>query len=111
VAKILYDFYQWMPGHGKNAVSVNYEGTTVAICVRFDGIEGVEETKTLKFSGVSYCAAGAFPGLSVVGGYELSEFRPGCVIEADRSDLSAQWAEYWLKSIQRKRACRHFVMF
>ncbi len=76
MSNVLYDFYQWMPGHGENSMSVNHEGTTVVIGVRFDGIDGGEETRILKFSGVSYCAAGACPGLSAVGSYDIGDLSP-----------------------------------
>jgi hypothetical protein len=110
MGKVVCDLNKWMPGHGENGLSINFDGRLLKIGVRFDGPSGREESKTLLFEGVSFHSVAAFPGApSLAGKYEF-EFSTGTVIEAQNSELSDLWAAHWRRS-GLQRSCSHFVMF
>lgn len=108
--QVIYDLNKWMPGHGENGLSVNFEERTLKVEVRFDEPSGKEVSRTIRFSGVSFHSVGAFPGvLSIAGKYE-SNFSTGTVIKTQNSELSELWTAHWKKSGIERR-CLHFVMF
>ncbi|MBB6305605.1 hypothetical protein [Rhizobium leucaenae] len=108
--KIIHDLNQLMPGYGENGVSILVDGNELRVEVRFDGEDGQEHRRSIKFRTVSFHAAAAFPGVSTVAGRYECDFRTGCVLEAEHSELSAQWTAYWARS-GLKRHCSHFLMF
>ncbi|WP_240224802.1 hypothetical protein [Rheinheimera hassiensis] len=107
---VINDLNQRMPSHGENSLFIFFNGSDLTIEVKFDGKERKEEIISIKFRTVSFYAVGSLPGAGGVAGSYDVDFRTGCVIKAENSDLSAKWSAHWAKS-GLKRCCAHFVMF
>jgi hypothetical protein len=99
------DPYEWLPGHGENAVKVRTEGTELIVTVTYDCGAGACE-RELRFSSVCSFYSQAFPGPSMleVDGVDVALLLRGVLIEYLDSEAAMAWGQHFGSS----RAIRHY---
>jgi hypothetical protein len=99
------DLYQWLPGHGENAVAMRTEGVDLIVTVAYDGDSGVRE-RELRFTSVCSFYAQAFPGPSMLGldDGEAALLLRGALVEYPDSEAAIVWSRHFRGS----RRVRHY---
>jgi hypothetical protein len=99
------DLYEWLPGHGENAVAIRTEGADLIVTVAYDCDAGVSE-RQLRFASVCSFYAQAFPGPSMLGldGGEAALLLRGVLVEYPDSDAALAWSQHFRDA----RRVRHY---
>jgi hypothetical protein len=99
------DPYEWLPGHGENAVKVRTEGTELIVTVMYDCDAGVCE-RELRFSSVCSFYSQVFPGPSMleVEGVEAALLLRGVLVEYPASEAAMAWSQHFGSA----RVIRHY---
>jgi hypothetical protein len=107
------DPYDWLPGHGENAVRTSQCGPHLSVVVEYDGKNGKPDKKEFIFEKTAaYCQA-AFPGplsldltFSVKGDQFLSS-----LVEYPDSEAALAWVQHFEKFGHYSRIVKHYRIF
>jgi hypothetical protein len=99
------DPYEWLPGHGENAVKIRTEGTELIVTVAYDCDAEVRE-RELRFTSVCSFYSQIFPGPSMldVEGGEAALLLRGVLVEYPDSEAAMAWGQHFGNS----RVVRHY---
>lgn len=96
--KEVLDPYEWLPGHGENAVAIHSEGMNVTLDISYESDEdkNAKFHREINFSGVCAFYKSNFPGASglIDVSYE-SKWTIGSLIEFDHSEVADAWNEHF----------------
>ena len=90
------DPYEWLPGHGENAVKIRTEGTELIVAVMYDCDAGTCE-RELRFGSVCSFYSQIFPGPSMleIEGVEAAMILRGVLIEYPASEAAMAWSQHF----------------
>lgn len=99
------DLYEWLPGHGENAVAMRTEGADLIVTVEYDSDAGGRK-RELRFASVCSFYSQVFPGPSMLGldGGEAVLLLRGVLVEYPESDAALAWRQHF----QGARRVRHY---
>ena len=97
--------YEWLPGHGENAIKLSKEGRNLSVAIEYDGPHGVK-TKTLRFTAVCSFSERLFPG-AVLPGVQYDDKGSallGMLVEYPNSEAALAWVECF----RGQRVVKHY---
>ncbi|WP_233874127.1 hypothetical protein [Paraburkholderia adhaesiva] len=99
------DPYEWLPGHGENAVNVRTEGTDLIVTIQYDSDAGECERELRCASACSFYSQ-LFPGPSMleVEERDVALLLRGVLVEYPDSDAAKAWVRHFVNS----RDVRHY---
>lgn len=99
------DPYEWLPGHGENAVKIRTEGTDLIATVVYDCDAGIRE-RELRFTSVCSFCSQVFPGPSMleVEGGQVALLLRGLLVEYPDSEAAMAWSKHF----GEPRIVRHY---
>jgi len=99
--------YDWLPGHGENAVEFHAEAGDLSVVIAYDGPNG-ELKRELLFKRACAFYKTAFPGPGLLDLHcsVSSQVPMGSLIECPDSEAAVAWTRHWNDG----RAIKHYSM-
>ncbi|MFL9982208.1 hypothetical protein [Paraburkholderia sediminicola] len=92
----VFDFYEWLPGHGERRVGIRTEEGDLLVTIFYDETYGVHE-RELRFASVCSFYVQAFTGPSLLAAEDCatSSILRGALVEYLDSEVAVAWARHF----------------